>query len=353
MRAEHLETPAILINRPVFDSNMEKMARLLAPLKVALRPHYKSHKSTDIAHLQVRAGAKGITCAKVAEAEDLALAGIEDILIANQITEKSRIARVAYLAKGCRITVFVDQSQNIRDLEQAAAVEGSTIHCLVEYEVGMGRCGVTTHEAFRDLAMEVMACPHLVFDGVQAYAGQLSHEMDGTRRAEEAQRIETELQSLLADLKKWQIPVKEVSGASTGTVELRKEDTVYTEVQAGSYLFMDATYRQMGLRFENSLTVLATVVSTRPDLVVTDAGVKALGVDQGNPVCPALPGASVNMSEEHSAFTFPGHPFHVGDKIRLIPGHCCTTMNLHDFFYFEEEGKVLNRLPVTSRGKSK
>lgn len=111
--------------------------------------------------------------------------------------------------------------------------------------------------------MEVMACPHLVFDGVQAYAGQLSHEMDGTRRAEEAQRIETELQSLLADLKKWQIPVKEVSGASTGTVELRKEDTVYTEVQAGSYLFMDATYRQMGLRFENSLTVLATVVSTR------------------------------------------------------------------------------------------
>lgn len=257
MRAEHLETPAILINRPVFDSNMEKMARLLAPLKVALRPHYKSHKSTDIAHLQVRAGAKGITCAKVAEAEDLALAGIEDILIANQITEKSRIARVAYLAKGCRITVCVDQSQNIRDLEQAAAVEGSTIHCLVEYEVGMGRCGVTTHEAFRDLAMEVMACPHLVFDGVQAYAGQLSHEMDGTRRAEEAQRIETELQSLLADLKKWQIPVKEVSGASTGTVELRKEDTVYTEVQAGSYLFMDATYRQMGLRFENSLTVLA------------------------------------------------------------------------------------------------
>ena len=105
MRAEHLETPAILINRPVFDSNMEKMARLLAPLKVALRPHYKSHKSTDIAHLQVRAGAKGITCAKVAEAEDLALAGIEDILIANQITEKSRIARVAYLAKGCRIMV--------------------------------------------------------------------------------------------------------------------------------------------------------------------------------------------------------------------------------------------------------
>lgn len=100
MRAEHLETPAILINRPVFDSNMEKMARLLAPLKVALRPHYKSHKSTDIAHLQVRAGAKGITCAKVSEAEDLALAGIEDILIANQITEKSRIARVAYLAKG-------------------------------------------------------------------------------------------------------------------------------------------------------------------------------------------------------------------------------------------------------------
>lgn len=353
MRVEYLETPALLVDRDAFDRNMERMTKLLAPLKVALRPHYKSHKSTAIAHLQIQAGAKGVCCAKVGEAEDLALAGIEDILIANQVTEKSRIARAAWLAKGCRLTVCVDQAQNIRDLEQAAAFEGSRIHCLVEYEVGMGRCGVETPEAFAALARQVMDCPHLSFQGIQAYAGQLSHEMDLETRKSQAGQIEQRLRELKEYLESQGIPVKEVTGASTGTVELRGRDTVYTEVQPGSYLLLDSAYRRMGVGFENSLTVLATVVSTRPDLVVTDAGVKCMGVDHGEVLCPQLPGAAVNLSEEHSAFTAPGHAFKVGDKLRLIPGHCCTTMNLHDSFYFVRNGQVLDRLPITSRGKSR
>lgn len=353
MRIEQLETPALLVDRAAFDRNAQRMQELLGPLGVALRPHYKSHKSTAIAHLQIEAGAKGITCAKVGEAEDLALAGIDDILIANQVTEKSRIARCAWLAAGCRLTVCVDEEQNIWDLEQAAAFQGSTIHCLVEYEVGMGRCGVTTPAECEKLARAIEKCPHLTFDGIQAYAGHLSHEVSLEVRRTQAEKIEQELKQLKQYLESRGIPVKEVSGASTGTVELRRQGTVYTEVQAGSYLFLDATYQQLGLRFENSLTVLATVISTRPDLVVTDAGVKCIGVDQGDPQCPALPGAAVNMSEEHSAFALPGHDLQVGDRVQLIPGHCCTTMNLNDWFYFVRDGKVLDRLPVTSRGKSR
>lgn len=353
MRIDCLETPALLVDRDAFDRNMERMRLMLEKSGAALRPHYKSHKSAAIAHLQIEAGAKGICCAKVSEAEDLALAGIEDILIANQVVEKSRIARLAWLAKGCRMTVCADQAQNIRDLEQAAALEGSRIHCLVEYEVGMGRCGVETPEEFAALARQIMECPHLEFDGIQAYAGHLSHEPDGEIRRRESEKIEARLRQLLDYLKGENIPVKEVSGASTATAVLRGADTVYTEVQAGSYLFMDGAYGRMGLEFEQSLTMLATVVSVRPDLVVTDAGVKCMGADHGEILCPQLPGAAVNLSEEHSAFTFPGHGLQPGDKVRLIPGHCCTTMNLNDFFYFVREERILDRLPVTSRGKSR
>lgn len=351
MHIDQLETPALLVDQDIFERNMQRMRQLLEPLGVALRPHYKSHKSTAVAHLQIAAGAKGITCAKVGEAEDLALSGIEDILIANQIIGKSRIARCAWLAAGCRLTVCVDQEQNVRDLEAAAACQGSILHCLVEYEVGMGRCGVTTPEECERLARLILECPHLCFDGIQAYAGHLSHEVSLEVRRAQAEAVECALKKLKGYLEERGIPVGEVSGASTGTVELRRADTVYTEVQAGSYLFMDATYKQLGLRFENSLSVLASVISTRPDLVVTDAGVKCIGVDQGDPVCPALPGAAVNMSEEHSAFRLAGHGLHVGDRVRLLPGHCCTTMNLHDSFYFVRGGKVTDRVPVTSRGK--
>lgn len=353
MRVDYLETPALLVDKDAFDRNMERMVRLLEPLDLALRPHYKSHKSTAIAHMQIQAGAKGVCCAKVGEAEDLALAGIEDILLANQVTEKSRIAQLAWLAKGCRLTVCVDQAQNIQDLEQAAVLQDSHIYCLVEYEVGMGRCGVETPEAFAQLARQVMACPHLSFEGIQAYAGQLSHEMDYETRKTQAAQIERKLRQLKEYLAKEEIPVKEVSGASTGTVELRGKDTVYTEVQPGSYLLLDSAYRQMGVGFENSLTVLATVVSTRPDLVVTDAGAKTLGMDHGSLLCRELPDAKFNLSEEHSAFTAPGHSLKVGDKLHLIPGHCCTTMNLHEHFYFVRGTQVLDRLPITSRGKSR
>ncbi|WP_458863379.1 DSD1 family PLP-dependent enzyme [Acidaminobacterium chupaoyuni] len=351
MKIEQLETPALFVDLDVLERNHQAMMQFLSPLGVALRPHYKSHKTTWFAHYQVEHGAKGITCAKLSEAEDLALSGIGDILIANQVVEKSKIARLATLAGWCRLAVCVDDEQNIRDLNAAAAWQGSTIRVLVEYEVGMNRCGAAENSRVVALAKLVQECPHLELMGIQAYAGQLSHEENYETRRRQAEKTEEALKTLKAEWLAAGLPLQEISGASTGTVEFRRKGTEYTEVQAGSYLFMDEAYERLHVSFEHSLFMLATVISAKKGLFVTDAGVKSLGVDQGPPSAADYPGAPVNMSEEHCTVTAEHHQ-KIGDKLRLIPGHCCTTINLNNTVYLVRGGEVVDRLFVTSRGKS-
>ncbi len=352
MLVSQLETPALVIDLDVLVRNQKRIMDLLRPLGVALRPHYKSHKSTAIAHMQVELGAKGITCAKLSEAEDLILSGIQDVLIANQVVEPAKIMRLGYLAGCCKLSVCVDTLENIAALEAAAAAFGNKLHCLVEYEVGMRRCGVATPEEALALAQAILAAPHLSFMGIQAYAGQLSHEEDFSVRSREAARIEARLSELLAFLRAHGVEVQEVSGASTGTAELRRAGTVYTEVQAGTYLFMDAAYDRVGAGFAHSLTLLSTVVSADSGRIVCDAGLKTLGVDQGKPVFPNFPNAEVDMSEEHCT-AYCSNQCRVGEKLSLIPGHCCTTINLFDALYLARDGHVVDRIPVTSRGKSR
>ena len=350
MLISQIETPALVVDLDILESNHKKMLQILEPLNMALRPHYKSHKCTALARLQVQNGAKGICCAKLSEAEDLILCGIEDVLIANQVTDPQKIARLAQLAACCHLSVCVDSLENIRQLDAACTAWGSTLHCLVEYDVGMKRCGVSTEEEVLTLSKAIMEAEHLSFMGIQAYAGNLAHEYDHEKRQEESLLVEEKVGKLLAFLRMEGIWAPEVSGCSTGTVEMRPKPTVYTEAQAGSYLFMDAAYNRVGAGFGNSLFMLTSVISASDDRVVCDAGVKSLGTDQGNPVFELFPEAQVEMSEEHCA-AYCAHACKVGDKLRLIPGHCCTTVNLHDWLYLIRGGKVVDRIPVTSRGK--
>ena len=352
MRLECIETPALVLDLDVFEMNMAMMKRFTEEGGWALRPHYKSHKSTAIAHLQIKAGAKGITCAKLAEAEDLVRAGIEDVLIANQIVEPVKVARAAYLAGCCKLTVCVDKADNIDALQRAAAEQNTTIYCLVEYEIGMNRCGVDTEEDFCALAHQINRCSNLVFEGIQAYAGHLSHEADYEKRKIESEKVELRLGSLIKAAKLDGLEIREVSGASTGTVEFRGKDTVYTEIQAGSYIFMDAAYNTLHLKFENALFVLASIISTNNRMIVSDAGLKCIAVDQKPPVFQDYPHLSLKVSEEHSSIPAPGITAAVGDRVLIIPGHCCTTVNLHDFYYLVRSNTVVDRIPVTSRGKS-
>lgn len=354
MRVEQLETPALVLDLDAMEENIRTMRRILDGTGIALRPHYKSHKCAELARGQIEAGAKGITCAKLQEAEDLVQAGIRDILIANQIVDPAKISRLAHLANCCRLTVCIDDVENVRLLSDAAVQAGSTLHCLVEYDVGMNRCGARTREEFLSLASAVEAAPGLVFNGIQAYAGNLSHEQDRTKRERESADVENRLRDLIHFLNENGVLVQEVSGVSTGTVEFRKHGSVYTEIQAGSYLFMDAAYARLDPGFRHALFVYATVVSTAGGRVITDAGMKSCSTDQGAPVYEAYPNAIVSMSEEHAAFAAdPRNPCKTGERLRAIPGHGCTTVNLHDQIFLMRDGVIEGCLRVTSRGKSR
>ena len=350
MTIDRLQTPALLLEQSVFQANREAMKALLKNSNVSLRPHYKSHKCAAIAHMQIADGAIGMTCAKLSEALDLADSGIEDILIANQITDPRKMAMAAALAGDCRLTVCVDDAENIRQWERAAAYAGTVVHMLVEYELGMQRCGVSENSAVLQLAELISNCPHLRFEGLQAYAGHISHMESAEERIRCTAENSRKLRDLLQFLTQAGIQVRTISGGSTGTAAIKAQENLYTELQAGSYLFMDSTYKTLALPFRNALTINSTVVSARPDLIVCDAGVKSCGVDQGMPVPVDFCAGEIVASEEHFQLHKPSRMYKVGDRIRLIPGHCCSTVNLYDKIYLVDGDKVVDRIAVTARG---
>lgn len=291
-----------------------------------------------------------MTCAKLSEAQDLADCGIEDILIANQIVQPEKIRQLADLANKCRLTVCVDDANNVIALSNAAVIAGSTIHCLVEYEIGMQRCGVTEKEEVLYLAQLIDAKPNLVFDGIQAYAGHVSHMVSEVQRRQKTKKNGARLIELLEYLHENDVEVSVISGGSTGTSQIKAEENFYTELQAGSYLLMDSTYAQLGLPFENALFIVSTVVSVRDDLVVLDCGVKTCGMDQGMPDTVDFDVEKIVASEEHLQLHSPSKTLHVGDQVLLVPAHCCSTINLYDKMYLVDGDQVVDRLLITGRG---
>jgi 3-hydroxy-D-aspartate aldolase len=354
MYLSQLDTPALYLDLDVFERNQKKLIDFLKEVGIAFRPHYKSTRCTTIAHMQIAAGAKGICCAKPDEAWDLAHAGIEDILIANQVMSRDKIAKVAALAGCCRLGVCVDDLDNIEALSAAVTALGTKLYVLVEYNVGANRCGANSFEEFHALAQKVINSPGLEFEGIQAYAGQLSHQKDYQIRKTTSAQVEQLLKNLIVYLGERGISVKEVSGVSTGSLGFRTKDSVYTEVQAGSYVFMDAAYNALNLKFENSLFVLSTVMKVTDEWIVVDTGRKSVSVDQAMPYIPGYENSpQMKVSEEHTKFPSSIMETEIGAKIPWIPGHCCTTMNLHDYIYFVRQGKVVDRVLITSRGHSR
>ncbi|MBQ3577440.1 MAG: alanine racemase [Firmicutes bacterium] len=358
MKLTQLATPALVADEKILIENMRAMEDLLHGRKLQLRPHYKSNKCSAIAHMQMGFGAIGITCAKLSEAEDLADSGIEDILIANQIVDPEKMIRAALLAKKCRLTVCVDSEDNARLLSRAAEAAGSLVHCYVEYDIGMRRCGVTSEEDFVRLAKIIDGLPGLEFSGIQAYAGNIAHVVSGEERKRETRANEQKIVSLTAKLKGAGLEVKAVSGGSTGTSVLKAQGGVYTELQAGSYIFLDSTYGGLeSLPFKNSLFVLATVISTREGLAILDVGVKGLGVDQDPPVILTMDGeridGEVQVNEEHLKLFGPSGELVPGEMVKVIPGHCCSTVNLYDRLYLFDKDLVKDRLMITARGCSR
>lgn len=350
MNIRYLPTPALVLDKKTFDANRAAMRELLAGSSLALRPHFKSHKCAAIAKMQIEDGAIGMTCAKLSEAEDLVLSGVEDVLIANQITEPDKIMRLAYLARAAHITVCVDHAANVRALSRACVFAGSKLSLLIEYDLGMERCGVTSPKEVLSLAVFIRSLEGLEYAGVQAYAGHISHVVDEKERLSATEENERKLRALIASLDEMGFAPRIISGGSTGTAAIKAKAGLYTELQAGSYLFMDATYRDLALPFKNSLFVLATVISVNGDIAVVDAGVKSCGVDQGMPVPVGFSVEKIVASEEHFQLHKPTKPLRVGDRVLLVPGHCCSTVNLHNEIFLADGERVVDRIPVTARG---
>lgn len=353
---EEIDTPALLVDLPAMEANLRRMANFFQDKKAKLRPHAKTHKCPIIAHKQLDLGAIGITCAKLGEAEVLVEAGISDILIANQIVGSPKIARLTDLAQEANLMVAVDNPENVRALSQAASGNGVVLRVLVEVDIGMGRCGVSPGQATRNLAEQASRSPGLSFAGLMGYEGHLvfvpSLE-ERTRRCQEAMALLLETRDLI---ERSGLPVSVVSGGGTGTYAITGALSGITEVQAGSYLFMDGRYRGIeGLDdFDIALTLLTTVIS-RPNekRAIIDAGMKAVTHEFGLPTVKGRAGAKlIALAEEHGIIQFeePDNQLKVGDKIELIPSHGCTTINLHDFYYATRHSLLEAIWPIAGRG---
>jgi 3-hydroxy-D-aspartate aldolase len=356
-----VDTPALLIDLDAFERNLAALPRKVAGTPVKLRPHSKTHKSPIIALKQMALGAVGVCCQKVGEAEALVHGGVPDVLIANEVVGAAKLRRLAALARQAKIAVCVDDPGNIADLADAAAEFDAQIQVLIEIDVGAGRCGVAPGEAALDLARIVAATKRLRFDGLQAYQGAAQHIRDHAERRQAIERAVKLARDTKSMIEASGIPCPRVTGAGTGSFAFEAASGLYTELQCGSYVFMDADYsRNLDAagkaqpEFEQSLYVWATVMSRPlPERAVVDAGLKAVSIDSGMPVLPDFPDVVFSRaSDEHGKLEIKGkvEGIEVGDKVRLTPGHCDPTVNLYDWYVGIRGNRVECIWPVAARG---
>jgi len=309
-------------------------------------------------------GAVGVCCQKVSEAEVFVRGGIKDVLVSNQVRDPLKLDRLAQLPKlGSRIIVCVDDLDNVADLSDAVQKHGTTIECLIEIDCGAGRCGVNSTDAVVEIAKAIQAADGLTFTGIQAYQGAMQH-MDsyGDRKNKLNVAIDM-VEDAVAGLKAEGITCELVSGGGTGSYYFESNSGVYNELQCGSYAFMDADYGRIldrnGTRidqgeWENALFILTSVMShTKADKAICDAGLKAQSVDSGLPVIFGRTDVEyLKCSDEHGVIGDPDGVLKINDKLRLVPGHCDPTCNVHDWYVGVRDGKVETLWPVSARGKA-
>lgn len=361
MAESEIDTPALLIDLDAFEANLDRMAALLAPTKARLRAHAKTHKSPVIAHLQIARGAVGQCVQKVAEAEALAWSGVPDILVSNEIVGRAKLARLAALAPLARIAVCTDDPAEIPVLESIGEAARTRLSLLVEIDVGAGRCGVAPGEPAVALARQIAASPHLRFMGLQAYHGAAQHIRSHAERKAASTAAIAHTEDTVEQLRRRGLDCPIVTGGGTGSFEFEAASGVYSEVQAGSYCFMDADYaRDLDgsgapiATFAQSLFVLTTVMSrARAGIAVVDAGHKAVAVDSGLPLVWRHSGIRyVAASDEHGNLAIAPESAApaLGEKLRLVPGHCDPTVDHFDWYVGVRSGRVECLWPIAARG---
>jgi 3-hydroxy-D-aspartate aldolase len=356
MPVAEVDTPALLIDLDAFEHNLDSMAAMAAQAGVKLRPHAKTHKSPVVAKLQMMRGAVGQCVQKVAEAEALAWGGVPDILVSNEVVGARKLARLAALARIADVKVCADNIGAVGLIEAVAQDAGVTLTVLVEIDVGAGRCGVQPGPEAVALAQRIAASNSLRFGGLQAYHGRAQHQRTLAERQASIAAAADATRAVVADLAAAELECPIVGGAGTGTFALEAASGAFTELQVGSYCFMDADYgrNDPAPPFRQALFVLGSVMSApRAGLAVLDVGHKAVAVDSGLPLVWERPGVSyVGASDEHGNLKLePGAaPLGLGERMWLVPGHCDPTVDRYDWYVGVRRGRVECLWPVAARG---
>lgn len=358
-----IQTPCLIVDLDALERNITKMGQFAKEMGVRHRVHGKMHKSVDIALLQEKLGDScGVCCQKVSEAEVFARGGIKDVLVSNQVRDPAKIDRLARIPKlGARTLVCVDDIENVAELAAAVNKHDTQIECLVEIDCGAGRCGVSEGQPVVDIAKAIAATPGLTFSGIQAYQGAMQHMENFQERKEKIDIAVGMVARTIDMLKAEGLECDIVGGGGTGSYYFEGNSGVFNELQCGSYAFMDADYQRIhdekGERiseFENSLFILTSVMShTKADKAICDAGLKAQSVDSGLPYIFGRDDVEyIKCSDEHGVISDANGALKINEKLKLVPGHCDPTCNVHDYYVGVRNGKVETLWPVSARGKA-
>ena len=345
-----IDTPALVVDLDKLDANLSRMADFFSDRHACLRPHFKSHKCVELARRQLAAGsACGITCAKLSEAEKVVAGGIDDVLVANQIVGRCKTHRLAKLNRNATVRCAVDSAENIRELGEAAQDVGTTIPVLVEVDIGMNRCGVLPGRPTLDLAQYIADVPGIRFDGLQGYEGHLVYMEDLQQRAEQTREAMAVLVENRRMLEQSGLSVTIVSAGGTGTYDVTGNIEGIDEVQCGSYALMDWYYAKTRPEFHQARWILATVISVRGASAVVDVGLKGAGTDFGPLIIDGHPDAKARYTaEEHVPFD--NLNAQIGDRLRLVPSHGCTTNNLYRKMWITRDDMIVDVWAIEGSG---
>ncbi len=343
MTLREIDTPALLLDLDAMERNLAKMARFFNAGSTRLRPHYKNHKCPALARRQMDAGAIGMTCATLAEADVLVSAGFTDILISSELAGERKIGRFIDLARQVDIKAVVDNPRAVAALGAAGRAKGLRLGVLVNINVGQNRTGAAPGENLLRLARQV-AAEGLWLRGLMGYEGHVAHQVEGPEKEAAYDLAMGTLMNCRQLLEKNGIPVEIVSTGGTGTHHLTPRFPGITEFQAGSYLVMDTEYTNTCRDFERALTVLGTVISkTEGERVVVDAGLKSISGEHGVPAVKAHDGLRLRrLNAEHGIIDIldPAVPVEVGDTLEIWVHYSDATVNLHERMYGIRNGEV-------------
>jgi D-serine deaminase-like pyridoxal phosphate-dependent protein len=348
--ADVLSTPALVVDLDLFEANVAAMEALLHGTGKTVRPHVKTHRTPELARRQLGGSVVGITCATVGEAEAMVDAGFDDVLIANEVVDPRKLARLASLARRASIAVAVDNGEPVAALSQEAARQGVIVEVLIDVDILLHRCGVASAEEAIALARLIEQSPSVRLRGIMGYEGRV--RLGDDDRAGKIARAYAFMADVVDGLRSQGFAVGVVSGAGTSTLREALADPTITEIQAGVYALMEPELLNLDLPFRCAVAIRGTVISRHPGRIVLDIGRRAVGVEYGPPQPIGFAATDIAISDEHTRIAMADPLPPLGSELDMLPGQIRTTFNLHDAVWVSRGGRLIDRWPISARGSS-